>query len=382
MSNLRWNPYVLFKGEKVFDFWSTYYKDDSKNILYILGKGFDVRMNIGIKKLIEISPNVKVHCLLVEFDEGKGSPSLKYKDLVEQNESELRNVLKGLSISVKKIKLWSTAGKKKKRVGDREAANSIITEACDINAYTDIIVDISSLPRGVYFSLIGKILTLIDNSNEININLFVLAAENAAIDELIKDRTPDEDLGYLYGYSGQLELASEIDKPTVWFPILGEDKEQHIRKAFDHVKQSRSSLLEICPILPFPSTVPRRSDQLIINYHSLLFDELAIEPQNLLYVPEQNPFEAYRSIVNAIRNYNDSLRPLNGCKAVVSTFSSKLLSIGALLVSYELKGQEEVGVGVLNVDSKGYEIDDVEQVKKLKDDSELFVTWLAGSPYS
>lgn len=381
MSSQRWNPYLLVNGEKINDFWKSLYEGTHK-ILYILGKGFDVRMNIGVETLINNKPDIDLDCLLVEFDEGEGSHSTNYQDIVDENITELKGILGSRPIIPKTIQLWNSKDKKSKRVGAREAATSIIEDDSNIEGYTDILIDISSLPRGIYFSLIGKVLSIIDSVPNLNINLFVIVAENAEIDSLIKDKAPDDDLDYLHGFSAQLNLAAEIDKPTVWFPILGEDKSQHINKAFNHVRQSQTSLLEICPTLPYPSKNPRRADQLIIDYHELLFDELAIESQNIVYVPEQNPFEAYISLYNAIKNYNVSLQPLNGCKVVISAFTSKLLSIGALLVAYELKAENQIGIGILNVDSKGYEINDIDKVKSLKDDSELFVTWLAGKPYS
>jgi hypothetical protein len=202
-----------------------------------------------------------------------------------------------------------------------------------------------------------------------------VVSENANIDSKIKERGIDEDVGYLRGFGGTLELASEAEEPVIWFPILGEDKLEHLDKAHNQIRPN-----EICPVLPFPSKDPRRSDQLIKTYHQLLFDRLSIEPQNLMYVPERNPFEAYIRLTKAIQNYHNSLQSLGGCKAVISTFSSKLLSIGTLLCAYELIGK--IGVGVLNVDSQGYEIDDFEEMKKLKEDSELFVIWLTGEPYS
>ena len=114
------------------------------------------------------------------------------------------------------------------------------------------------------------------------------------------------------------------------------------------------------------------------------FDELRIESQNLLYVPEQNPFEVYRNLSNAIINYNETLSIINGCKAAISTFSSKLLSIGALITAYELNSRkiDKIGVGVLNVDSKGYKIEDEGTLNTVNQESELFLTWLTGEPYN
>ena len=73
-------------------------------------------------------------------------------------------------------------------------------------------------------------------------------------------------------------------------------------------------------------------DALLIEYHQLLFDEATkYEGQNIIYVPEQNPFEVYRTLSQTITDYNETLAVVKGCDIVISTFSSKLLSIGALL---------------------------------------------------
>jgi hypothetical protein len=277
--------------------------------------------------------------------------------------------------------LWKSTGKKRRRNGDRQAAAFIIKDFEEIKKYTDIIIDISALPRGVYFSLIGKVLTLIDK-NELNIkpNLFVVVTENAEMDYNIIDEGVDMEINYLHGFYGESDLSSETEKPRIWFPILGENKATHLSRAYSKFTETKNNLFEICPTLPFPSNNPRRSDALIIEYHKLLFDEFGIEAQNIMYVPEQNPFEVYIKLTNAIQNYNKSLSVLNGCQASISSFSSKLLSIGTLLTAYDLKGT--IGVGVLNVDAEGYTINNVNNLKNLNEKSELFVTWLTGEPYS
>ncbi|NCU05098.1 MAG: hypothetical protein GXC73_14045 [Chitinophagaceae bacterium] len=375
MNDLRWDPSVLIRGDKVPEFWHNHFNNSERRVLFILGKGFDVRMNIAIQELIKICPTIQLECWVIEFDEGIGSHSTKYLTYVQDNDKELTSCLTGKKIISKKISLWSSKAKgKRKRIGDRQAAQ--ILESFDqIKSFSDIIIDISALPRGVYFSLVGKFLTFIDNySNGKKPNLFAIVSENAAIDSKIKEKEIDEDVGYLHGFGGTLELTSESEEPVVWFPVLGEDKSEHLEKAHSHIRPN-----EICPVLPFPSKNPRRSDTLIKDYYQILFERLNIESQNIMYVPEQNPFEAYTRLTKAIRNYNISLQALDGCKAVISTFSSKLLSIGSLLTAYEL--MNEIGVGILNVDSQGYEIDNFDDIKSLKENSELFVIWLIGEAY-
>lgn len=375
MNGLRWDPSVLIRGGKTPEFWSSHFNSPQRSVLFVLGKGFDVRMNIGIQELLQVCPTIKLECWLIQFDEGAGSSSIKYAKYVQENEKELITCLAGRQITTRKISLWNSKVKgKRKRIGDRQAAQ-ILESYEQIKSFTDIIIDISALPRGIYFSLVGKFLAFIDMyAKDKKPNLFVIVSENAEIDSKIKEKGIDEDVGYLHGFGGTLELTSESEEPVIWFPILGEDKAEHLDKAYTHIRPN-----EICPVLPFPSKNPRRSDALIKNYYQLLFDRLNIESQNIMYVPEQNPFEAYIRLTKAIRNYNTSLEALDGCKAVISTFSSKLLSIGSLLTAYQL--MNDIGVGILNVDSQGYDIDSFDDLKALKNKSELFVTWLIGEAY-
>ena len=375
-NQLKWNPYVLMKNDGCTDFWKGHFAESGRKLLFIIGKGFDFRMNIGIKKIIEACPGIDLTCLLIEFDEGKSSSSKKYSDLVKQNLEELKQTLGTSTMIIKNIQLYNISGKKKRRVGDKNVAD-LFSDFDFLKNYTDIIVDISALPRGIFFSLIGKLLSLIEinaTSDKVQ-NFFVITSENAELDKSITDSEPDDELSYVFGFKGGSELTS-AKKPTIWLPILGEDKLHQIRIAYEKTKPE-----EICPVLPFPSKNPRRSDNLMIEYHQLLFDELGVEAQNMIYVPEQNPFEVYRTIHQTITNYYHSLRVLGGCDIVISTFSSKLLSIGALLVAYEFKLPDSIKVGILNVDSSGYEINSDGYSKNLIEQSELFLTWLSGEPY-
>lgn len=381
MSTNKWNPYVQLRGEETLSFFKTHFNNSNKKLLFILGKGFDVRMNIVIAKLLESCPAINIQCLLIEFNEGDSSHSHTYKPLVDENLTELTTLIGSSKIIRKSISLFNRDTKNKKRIGDRQAA-TIIKDFSELSAFTDVILDISALPRGVYSSLIGKILSILDGEENktMPINFFTSVAENAEIDMKVQGYGSDNDLNYLFGFGGGIELSAENEKPIIWFPILGENKVEHFNKAFTYIISSQNRPYEICPILPFPAKNLRRVDSLIIEYHKVLFDKLLIESKNIMYVPEQNPFEAYLSLNNTIKNYNTSLGPLNGCKAVISNFSSKLLSIGTILTAHEL--QQEIGVGILNVDSEGYKINNIEEIKNLKSQSELFLSWLSGDPYN
>lgn len=376
MIDLRWSPHIMFNNNSIDSFWSEHFSKNDHKALFILGKGFDVRMNISLSRLIENSENINFDCFLIEFDEGEDSPSHQYQSFIDENMVEFNSLIDKDSLKTKQINVWSKSGKGRRAIGDKKASD--LFKYDDIKEYTDIILDISSLPRGIYFSLVGKILALIDSKPEKNHNLFLTVAENVEIDKLIQESAIEDDLAYLHGFGGEIELESEKEKPLIWFPILGEEKDSHIRKGSSKITEDKNRLYEICPVLPFPSKNPRRSDSLLIEYHELLFDTLDIESQNIMYTTERDPFQAYVQLSKAIQNYKESLEIINGCKIAISNFSSKLLSIGSLLVAYE----NQDFVGIMNVNSGGYKILDEEKIKKIKDKSEIFVTWLTGYPYN
>lgn len=373
MSN-KWESYAKIGGNKVNEFFTEYFSKSNKKLLYIMGKGFDVRMNSLIQTLINSCSTVNVECLLVDYNESSDSASKQYASFVDANLIELNSLLGSRSLIKQPIDLFRGSAGKRKWIGDKMISGII---PADLSEITDIIVDISALQRSVYPSLIGTLLSLIEQK-QLNINLFVGVTENARIDALITEVGTEHDLKYLHGFGGDIEITSEADTPIIWFPFLGEGKMEQLKKAQDQIiKHSRP--YEICPVLPFPSKDLRRSDALIMEYHEWLFDASQIASKDIIYVPEQNPFEAYIRLNNAIRNYNESLKTLGGCKAIVSNFSSKLLSIGSILSAYELKN--DIGVGLLNVPSEGYNIRDENEMKALKSESQAFLMWLTGDPY-
>ena len=89
-------------------------------------------------------------------------------------------------------------------------------------------MDVSSLPRGIFFPLIAKLLHLIDNVTDPRLrpNLAIVA-ENAAMDSLIAEAEIDEDADYLHPFRGTAEREATASHPKVWFPILGEGQKSN-----------------------------------------------------------------------------------------------------------------------------------------------------------
>jgi hypothetical protein len=370
----RWRNYVMESGAGLDSFWRAHLQRE-RHILFVLGKGFDPRVCLGLRSLLGAGGVGKRDVIAIEFDEGPSSPSKAYGPLVQENWTSLQGLVAGKgTLSARPVKIWSDDGR---RISARSAAG-LFGSLRDLTGYTDIVVDISALPRGIYFPLIAKILHILDTTpgdGAKKPNLHVMVAENPLLDSCIQDEGVDDAATYLHPFVASLEMEATADHPKVWIPVLGERQRTQLVRIYDLVMPD-----EIAPLLPSPSVNPRRSDDLLLEYRELLFDRLRVEPSNFIFASERNPFEVYRQIGRAVLHYRDALRPLGGCKVVLSALSTKLLSVGTLLVAYELK-QMKVEIGIAHVECQGYTIDTATQGDGVKTESELFMLWIAGECY-
>lgn len=370
--NWEWDEYFLRSGSDFKDFWYSFTNSKMRDILFILGLGFDPRMNAAIEVVIDAQGIGKRDCLLLEFNEGEDSPSKKYSAYVNANFIRLNRLFKNRGTIIKKN--ISMISKDKRRIGSRSTAR-LFLDASDFNGYTDIIIDISALPRVLYFPLIKRLLDLYDDQlldQTKKPNIHAMVVENPALDSTIQAEGIEDKADYIYGFRGDIELEATADVPRIWMPLIGENRADFLMKIHTLVSPE-----EICPILPFPATSPRRGDNLLMEYRELLLDHLQVEPGNILYVAEHNPFEVYRKIIKTSTKYSKALESIGGCKIIVSATSSKILSIGALLAVYDL-GKNGFNVGIAHVETRGYEMQKPLRANALDDKRELFSLWLKG----
>jgi hypothetical protein len=370
----RWNQYVLSSGNDLQVMLNGHLAERERNLVLILGKGFDPRMNLGVRAILSAAGAGKREVVLLDFDEGPDSPSVTYEVRVKKNVSELEKlVAKNCKLSVQKVPMYSA---ERRRIVARAAAG-LINDLNNFKGTTDFIVDVSSLPRGIFFPLIAKLLHLIDRLPESGQkpNLMILVGENAALDGLITDDGIDEDADYLHPFRGGAERESTASLPKVWLPILGERQAVQLARINDLVRPD-----EICAVLPSPSINPRRGDDLILEYRQLLYDELMVDPRNFVFASELNPFEAYKQLRRAIVHYTEALRPLGGCRSILTSVSSKLLSLSALLAAYELK-EAHFDISVAHIECDGYRIQSEEALDAAAEHTSLYGLWLTGESY-
>ena len=167
--------------------------------------------------------------------------------------------------------------------------------------------------------------------------------------------------------------AVSRDLPKVWFPVLGENQLPQLKK----IRQLISPVDEVCPVIPFPTRELRRGDDLFLGEClDFFFTESRVDPGNVLYVHESNPFQVHRQLTAAVERFSLTFEALGGCRTVFSALSSKVLGLGAVLAAWDLKRRGRL-VGMAHVQTKGYSIDESIVAAPV-----LVHLWLAGECYA
>ena len=370
----RWGTYVQESGEGLLKLLDGHFakRDKTKKVCLVLGQGFDPRMLGGLGVLAGIIDPREIAVTIVVFDEGPTSPSKRYDGLVQRNLAELKTIVRDDQIEQRQVSMFSPEGHRR----TSRSAEAVFRSWTELQQFSDIFVDVSSLPRSIYFPVVAKLLFLLDENDGAGTpNLFVLVSESTTLDGQIVEEGIDEDADYIHPFRGGGERESTAGRPRVWFPLLGEGQRLQLTRIHELINPA-----EICPLLPFPSVDPRRGDDLVIEYRELLFDQLGVETRNFIYASETNPFEVYRQLRRAILHYANALMPLGGSSAVISANSSKLLSVGALLAAYELK-RTKADVAIAHVETHGYKLIDPSHLDHFVSASRLHCLWLAGDCY-
>jgi hypothetical protein len=362
----RWSDYVLERGAGFQGFWAEHLRTSKRSVLFVLPRSFDPRSPLSFVELMNAGGDGPRDVLLLEFLEGDAPRPADLSRRVAENLQSIEQSLGSRGqIQRRPIQFYSEG----RRIASQEAAR-VFSSLQDIEAYSDIIVDISGMPRSVFFPLVARLLHLVDHASTDSRNLFILVAEDPLLDANIIQEGIDELADYLAMFRDGFDQEATADRPRVWLPLLGESRVVQLTRIYNLLNPDETS-----PILPSPSRNPRRGDDLVVEYREFLFDQLRLDPRDFIYAAEENPFEVYRKIRQTILRYRQALASLGGCKVAISALSSKLMSTGALLAAYELK-QAKLEVGVAHVDCQGYRLTQTETAP------ELFALWLAGECYA
>jgi hypothetical protein len=354
---MRWNPYVLTTGDDQFNaLWTDLGRVPT---LVVLASGFDPRVPRVLGQVSEVAA-AAVDVVRLNIDGGEEADS-NMLAMASSNHAAVNAIVDATGATLTEQPYPDVHARRSAGLNISRAFH----EVGHLERYSQVVVDISGLPRSVYFPLIRGILQTADSGWDGD--LHVVACDSGEIDGAILEEGA-ENPSPLGGFSGPtLETQWAA---TVWLPVLGEGMSEQLASLLDAITPD-----EVVPILPFPARNPRRGDDLLIEHRELLLDRLIVEPRNFLYAAESNPFDLYRAVTDLAIRYQASLRPLGAARFVLSTHSSKLLSVGVLLSAYEQ------GLQVMHVSPSRYGIRAGVDLQALAPAAQPTDLWLTGQPY-
>jgi hypothetical protein len=351
----RWETECKAVGEgEVTALWS---RRDAGRTLMIGGAGFDPRAPVAYEMIAGACPH-PVDVLRINLDSLRTDPATA--DLAAEGRRRIEAAAQATGATIAQHGNGGAASS----TGMQITRDLFAAKRTD--GYDDIILDISALPRSVFFPLLRGLL-LKAHRQGWDGQLHVVACDNPAIDRLVAGDGADS--------PEPLPGFSDPDPPegtptTIWVPVLGEGETHRVDKLRESV-----SAQEVCPVLPFPSKNPRRADDIIREYRDLLA-AVAVEPRNVIYASESNPFDLYRTLSKLNNAYKESLSPLGETRMILSAHSSKLLSVGVLLTAYEHD------LEVRHVSPDKYTLERPELLPQLAANDLVVDLWLTGEPYA
>lgn len=384
-----WDHYVFRRGDSVHALWDDLLKDRPVQLLYIAGRGFDVRAQSVMREFVAGQQGtgrqtVSAKLLLLGFHGYELDDEIE--GLTQENAAALEAVFAPLGETVT-VNVAPPEGEDETSASDalRQRVKAVLDE---IEGKTDIILDVSSLPRATYLALLTNILQKLVPSKGLEqgaehplyangINFQVLVAEDAKLDGHIRAEDPSNDLVNIPGFFATWQLESVQDWPLVWFPVLGEGRVNQLQK----IAGSIPTEAEVCPVVPHPSKDPRRADRLLVEYREPLFDSRKTPTSNILYAHESQPFEAYRQLLGAMKRYQNSMAILGGCRLVMTPLGSKLITLGAGLACFEMRPADwnaKYGVAIPHAEPRRY-VASVDALRQSKPD--VSVLLLTGEAY-
>lgn len=353
-----WDHPLLIDDEAFDELWS---RSRDHSILFVVGSGFDPRATVVLGRLVGASSR-RIDGLMIELPDD--ATDLDVRPLAESNQAEIRKLIESTGGELRTLGLPD--------YNDPRSLGRLISRNFQgsgiLDGYAEVIVEISAMPRSVFFPLIRGVLECAHkdagDAQHWNGDLHVAVCENPAADESVLEEGTTA-MAPIGGFGG---VGGDEPATTIWVPVLGERAAARVKVLYDELEPD-----ETCPVLPLPARNPRRGDELMLEHRRLLFDEIRLEPRNVIHAAERNPFDLYRTVGGLYERYAQSLRPLGPVAMVLSSHSSKLLSVGVLLTAYENE------LVVQHVSPGRYGLRD--GAEALRDQDEIFDLWLTGEPY-
>ena len=363
----RWQDYVIGFGGKSDppeSLWTSAAEAaEGLRSMYLLGVGFDPRALVGLQRFLALTHSEPPIIGLIQLPPPSPASSSSSIVLAEDNQAVFATLIADQEVRIVPYEHVHSKGNMGPRVSRQVTAPLFVKDV------GHLIIDVSSLPSHIYFPVIAAALASVDRDVEgFPAQIQIAACENPQVDAAILELeiTGAFTVG---GFRGEVTYESRPRRTVIWAPVVGENASPALSAIRDFLRPD-----DVFPVLPFPSRDPRRADALLLEYQVELLDAFRVDPGNIIYADERNPFDLYRTLSRLQANLRLAFGGLDSTTLAVSTHSSKLLSLGVLLAAYENE------LPVIAAPPMDYEMGDI-NLGELTAGHRLTSAWLAGVPY-
>lgn len=312
-----WENCLTHFDDGVEHFIKEYFSSADRKCILIAGAGFDPRARLVASRLAA-AMGENLSGLFIRED--RGDPAQNLRNLADQNEQELRRIVK--NCSVKTIQIFSSEDNA--AIGGHHMVSLLSTFDWPEDI-TDIVLDMSALSMGVGFPAAKM---LIDKC-EINpaLNLHLMIASNPELDDRIVGE-PSLQPQAVRGFAGPSPYQA-MPVARIWLPQLARGRIETLRK----IRATHESVYKVCPVVPFPARNPRRADELLSEYQPALVDEWKVDARDYIYVSEKNPLDCYRTVSTLTKRYDKTVREVFFPQIILSPLGSRVIAAGAMMAS-------------------------------------------------
>jgi hypothetical protein len=215
-------------------------------------------------------------------------------------------------------------------VGGRNACTQVQTWL-SAKAYTDVVVDATGMSRGTAFPIV-KQLQQISRQRPLRVHLVIADGERppVPIQSVSNDRAD-----WMHGFAAESETDDFANALRLWVVQLAEGDGGALHTMFKQLGAPN----EVCPVLPFPSANPRRTDQLLFELREHWQGEWGETPLSFIHAHEFDPMDVFRSISRLHEAREEALHePSLQSITILSPAGRRLPGVGMLLaaLTYDL----------------------------------------------
>lgn len=311
--------FIPHSGEECAQFF-THFLNSERKALYIGTLGFN---DICLHFPSQLAQFANVDFVFLIEERPEVSPILE--TIATRNRAELERRLKDRSLRFDRVRIVAddTAN-----VAGRSAAK-LCAQA--MSGYTDVFVDASSMSRGVCFPIVKQAYDLATKKGTLNAHLLV--AERNSVSVLATPMSNDAP-HFVHGFQADMDLDRVENALKLWIPQLSERAAPSLGRIHGALNPQ-----ETCPILPFPSTDPRRGDMLMREFQKELLDSWDVNLLDIIYAHESDPTDVCETITRIHRSRDEAFKASTNLppRTILSPSGSRIGSVGMLLASLRLE---------------------------------------------